>query len=334
MEFPKPNVIISRCIEHGSCRYNGEMINDRFISKLKDYVNFIPVCPEIEMGLGVPRKAVRIVHEKQKYKLVQSATNTDLTKKITDYTSNYIKEAKDIDGFLLKYKSPTCGKNNVKVYLGSNKSAASSRGEGLFAKELMKAFPSLPLEDEKRLDDPFIRELFLTQIFTFSRFRLVKEKNSITDLMDFQSQNKYVFMMHNPKYVKLLGQILAKFNKKNLKEITEEYEKELHVLFSKNPNIGSMINTFTHIFGGFSKDIADSEKEYFNEIIEEFRDERIAPSIVIDIIHSYVIKNEIKYLKNQTIFKLFPKELATFDPNKEEVVDSETFGEDLDSKKQ
>ena len=111
--FVKPNVVSSKCIEFAHCRYNGNIITSEVVRELKNYVNFIPVCPEVEIGLRVPRKSIRIIQEGEDLKLVQSSTGLDVTEKMNTFANEFLESLKDVDGFILKYKSPSCGTKNT-----------------------------------------------------------------------------------------------------------------------------------------------------------------------------------------------------------------------------
>ena len=207
--FPKPNVVISRCITFAPVRYNGQLIPDLFVEKLKPFVNFIPVCPEVEIGLGVPREPVRIVLVNGERRLIQPATGSDFTKRMEDFAESFLSSLGDVDGFILKRGSPSSGLRNVKIYATVEKSAPVGKGPGVFGGAVLERFPSLAVEDELRLINIKIREHFLTRIFTFAGFREIKKSGKMKDLVRFQSENKYLFTAYNQKELRCLGKIVA-----------------------------------------------------------------------------------------------------------------------------
>jgi len=164
-EFVKPVVIISKCLGFAHCRYNGQIIPDEFVEKLKPYVEFRPVCPEVEIGLGVPRDPIRVILTDEKFRLIQPATGADVTGKMVDFAESFLNSADEIDGFILKSRSPSCGLKDVKIYTGLMDDNFVSKGSGFFARAVLDKFPNLAIEDEDRLKNYTIRKHFLTTLF-------------------------------------------------------------------------------------------------------------------------------------------------------------------------
>ncbi len=173
-KFAKPIVVISKCLELEACRYNGQVIPDDFVKKLKPHVTFLPSCPEVEIGLGVPREPVRIISVKGQNKLIQPATGKDLTDIMLRFADKFLNSLEEVDGFILKSRSPSCGIKDVKVYQGIEKGAATGKSTGFFAGKVLEMFPGLAIEDEGRLRNFKIREHFLTKLFALASFRNVK----------------------------------------------------------------------------------------------------------------------------------------------------------------
>ena len=169
-EFLRPKIVISKCIEHDHCRYDGSMIPSDFVKALMPYVDFIPVCAEMEIGLGVPRDTVRIVSVGGETKLIQPATNLDVTDRMRDFSIQYLNSLPEVDGFILKFRSPSCGMKDIKVYSGTSKSGAISKASGFFGGAVVKLFADLAIEDEGRLRNFNIREHFLTKIYALAAF--------------------------------------------------------------------------------------------------------------------------------------------------------------------
>ena len=195
--FNKPNIVISKCLGFETCRYNGQVINDEYVNKLSKFVNYIPVCPECEIGLGVPRFPIRIVKEKDNLKLVQPKTGKDCTKDMIRFSENFLKGLKNIDGFILKFRSPSCGINDVSIYPSLEKSAPVGKGPGFFGSKVMEMFPGLSIEHEGRLKNFKLREHALTKLFALAGFR--DHQGKMADLVKFHSNNKYLFMALQPE---------------------------------------------------------------------------------------------------------------------------------------
>ncbi len=213
----KPRIILSRCFLK-PVRYDGGIINDEFVEKLKNFVEIIDVCPEVDIGLGVPRERIIIVKEEDEKKLLQPDTGIDLTDKMIDYISRVLEEMKDIDGALLKSKSPSCGVESTKLYYEGN---VHGRTNGFLAEGIKRRFPYLPVEDEERLKDKEIRFYFLVRIFSLAELRELSKNLSISKLIDFHTKYKYLLMIYNPKALEKLERIVAD---KNM-GIDEKYRK-------------------------------------------------------------------------------------------------------------
>jgi uncharacterized protein YbgA (DUF1722 family)/uncharacterized protein YbbK (DUF523 family) len=305
----KPVVVVSKCIEFEPCRYNGQMISDRFVSHLKRFVTFIPVCPEVEIGLGTPRPPIRIVSTGNRKILFQPQTGRDVTEKMESFISRYLDGLDAVDGFILKYRSPSCGPRHVKVYSGLDGNAPAFFGSGFFGGAVMERFPHLAVEDEGRLKNFAIREHFLTRIFTRARFRRARKKGMIREMVDFHSAHKYLFMAYNQSRLKNLGRIVASHKKHGYDEVVRDYEEELHAVLGKAPNPGRLINVLLHLFGGVSDKLSGEERKFFLDSIEEYRDERIPLSVLLILVESWAVRFQDEFLLGQVILKPYPAEL-------------------------
>lgn len=305
----KPKVIVSRCLGFSACRYNGQTVPDKFVNKLKDYVEFNTVCPEVEIGLGVPRDPIRLVSDKDEVVVYQPASGTEYTKEMNDYSSGILNSLKNVDGFILKKRSPSCGIKDVKMYLGKEKSAMSTKGIGIFAEQAMKKFPYLAIEEEGRLTNFRIREHFLTQLYIMFRFRHVEATKSMAELVKFQSDNKYLLMANNQKEQKLLGRIVANHDKRPLEALIEDYRDHLGAAFVRLPRYSNYINALLHIFGYFSKNLSLNEKNFILGIFDKFKNGMIPLSVPMNLLRSYVIKYEQSYLLEQSIWDPYPEDL-------------------------
>lgn len=307
--FKKPKIIISKCIEFENCRYNSQMISSEFVKKLKPFVNFKTVCPEVEIGLGIPRSPIRVVLKDKIKKLVQPETGKDFTKKMTDFTLNFLKNIENVDGFILKSRSPSCGIKDVKIYPSSNKSAPIYRESGFFGENVLKLYSSIAIEDEARLRNPAIREHFLRKIYTNSSFREVLNSNDINELIKFHTKNKFLLMSYSQKYLKKLGQIIANNKKISITELFSDYEKNLHLAFNRGARCTNNINVLQHTFGYVSENLNSDEKKMFLNILHDFREGRISLSVPLNLIKSWILRFDVDYLRNQTFFEPYPVEL-------------------------
>jgi uncharacterized protein YbgA (DUF1722 family)/uncharacterized protein YbbK (DUF523 family) len=306
--FTKPKILISKCIEFESCRYNGQMISSDFVKKLKKFVDFNPVCAEVEIGLGVPRNPIRIVEKKGIIKLVQPETKKDVTKDMINFSNRFLDDL-EIDGVILKSKSPSCGIKDVKIFPTEEKSAPLRRDKGFFGGALIEKFPLYPIEDEDRLRNHIIKEHFLRRIFTYASFRDVKKEKSINELIKFHSNNKFLIMSYNQKELKELGNITANKDKKPIIDVLTDYEYHLKLAFSKSPRCNSNINVLKHTLGYVRKKLKTEEKKLFLDSIEQFRDGHIGLTVPVSIMKSWIVRFDEEYLKEQTYFNPYPEDL-------------------------
>jgi len=173
-EFVKPIIIVSRCLGFAHCRYNGAIINDEFVEKLRDFVEFKPVCAEVEIDLGIPREPVRVVNTNGNLRLIQPTTGLDFTDTIRNFANSFLDSISEADGFILKSRSPSCGIKDVKIYPSAESNMVMEIGSGFFGGAVLEKFPYLVVEDEGRLKNFKIREHFLTSIYTSACFRKMK----------------------------------------------------------------------------------------------------------------------------------------------------------------
>ena len=262
-QFPKPIIVVSKCLGFEKCRYDGSVIPDHFVQSLQPYVHFVTVCPEKEIGLGVPREPIRIVQEEGLKRLFQPATGKDISKDMNQYIDRFLDNLEEADGFILKHKSPSCGLSNVKIYYGFEEKVNHFRGKGMFGEAILNNFDMLPVEDEGRLKNFTIREHFLSKIFTIAAFREIKKKPDLSTLVDFHTDNKFLFMAHNQEKMRELGNITANHEKLEIRNVFEKYENKMLSLIKSVPKFTSWINVLQHAFGYISDGLNAEEKSFF-----------------------------------------------------------------------
>ncbi len=311
MENIKPKIFISRCLGFANCRYDGQILKDQFIEKLKNYADIITECPEMETGLGVPRKAVRIADVNGKYCLFQPSTDIDITEKMNRFIKNYIENLGEMDGFILKNRSPTCGIADVKIYKGKDPSARSYRGNGFFGDAVKKYYPDAAVEDEGRLKNYLIREHFLIKAYTLCRFKKIKRKCLMKDLIDFQASHKLLFLSYRESSFRKCGSITANHRKLEDKEVFSLYEEKMNKILSSAPKYTAIINSLHHAFGWVSEGLASDEKKLFLDTVEEYRDERIPLSVLLHMLSSYAVRFKNNYLGGQYFLNPYPIELTS-----------------------
>jgi uncharacterized protein YbgA (DUF1722 family)/uncharacterized protein YbbK (DUF523 family) len=308
-EFARPRVISSKCVEFEACRYNGAMIPSPVVRLLQPHVDFQPVCPEVEIGLGIPRNPIRIVKSEGALRLIQPDTGADLTGKMQSFTREFLDSVEDVDGFILKFRSPSCGMKEVKIYKGPEKGAAASKGAGFFGGAVLKRFGELAVEDEGRLRDYRIREHFLTKLFALAAFRKVRSSGKMRELVRFQSENKLLLMASSQKHLRLMGRIVANPDRLPVAETIGIYESHLMQALASPPRSPSCINVLMHAMGYFKDALARREKEFFLESMEDYRQKRVPLSVPVGIMKSYILRFGEPYLASQTFFEPYPGDL-------------------------
>jgi uncharacterized protein YbgA (DUF1722 family)/uncharacterized protein YbbK (DUF523 family) len=315
MNYERPRVSISKCLGFEKCRFDGSMISSDEVEQLKEFVDFLPLCPEMGMGLPSPRESLRLIIDKKnedKHRLSTTKGGIDMTEEMLEYSKEASIQLMEFnpDGFLLKSRSPSCGIKEVRLYSSIEKGPSlNNKSKGLYAEFMMDRFPELIFEDEGRISNFNLREHFYIYIFTKADFRKTKELRTSKALIDFHSKNKYLFMAYSQTQLSVLGRIVANHEKKTIEDTIAEYESNMNKLLLKMPATGKYINVMMHIFGYFSKHLSDSEKAYFLDSLENYRSQHIPQSTVMGLLWSWVIRFDENYLKMQTVFNPFPKEL-------------------------
>jgi uncharacterized protein YbgA (DUF1722 family)/uncharacterized protein YbbK (DUF523 family) len=313
-KFAKPIIFISSCLEHDHCRYDGGTIHSDAVKKLLPFIEEVRVCPELSIGLGAPREALRLVQtDKTKVQLLSSLNGINHTEKMNDFTFNYLDKLKEkeLDGFILKAKSPSCGVKNVKVYKGVGKShVLRADSSGFFGQAVVDSF-NMPIETERRLSNYNIRDNFYTQIFVLAEYRTIRKNKKYKDLVDFHARNKYLFMTHNEILLRELGQIVANNKKLNVNEVFALYHETLLKILDVIPTQKKRINVLTHIYGYFKNDVNSNEKEYYFDTLNEYLNNQKTFASVLTILESWTIRFQKEYLLNQSIYRPYPLELLT-----------------------
>ncbi|MDH4210734.1 MAG: DUF523 and DUF1722 domain-containing protein [candidate division WOR-3 bacterium] len=307
--FAKPRVVVSKCLGFARCRWNGLTIQDQFVDRLAKYVDYIAVCPEVEIKLGVPRDPVRVVLLNTELRMMQPATGKDHTDKITGFCSKYLDALTDVDGFILKSRSPSCGVKEVKIYPSMEKSAALRKGSGFFATAVLKKFPILPVEDEGRIRNFTIREHFLRRLFTITRFRMIRKTQKMKDIVQFQAENKFLLMAYNQKEFRIMGRIVANHERKPSSQVFQDYQDHLYSALAKPARYTSYINVLMHALGYFSDKLNKEEKAFFIDLMDKYRKGKTPLSSDLDVLMAWGVRFGEKYLMDQTFFRPYPQEL-------------------------
>lgn len=304
----KPRVLVSKCLGFCECRYDGEIFNDKFVKSLEPYVDFIQVCPEVDIGLGVPRDTVKMVLIDGEYELYQDKTERIVTPEMDEYSHEVLAAIPRLEGAILKGRSPTCGIKDVRMYNSLVKGASSSKGVGRFAEYVYDYFPYAAIEEEGRLTNLSIREHFLIKLFTNLRFNKL-EGLEMKDLIEFHARHKYLFMTYSQPQLKKMGNLVANHDRLDYDEIIKLYRKELGIALAEPASINNSINSLMHILGYYSDELIPEEKEFILDSFEKLKEGKYYLSVPINIMKGYAIKYKQDYLLDQYIWEPFPDNL-------------------------
>lgn len=310
----RPVLVVSRCLGFEACRWNGEIIRDEIVERLAPHVEFVTVCPEVEIGLGVPRHPIHIESGKEGRRLVQPETGRDVTLEMLDFCRNFLGSLGEVDGFLLKARSPSCGIGDVKVFpYGGGTSGAMDKGPGFFGEQVLTRFPYLPAESEGRLRNFRLREHFLTRVFTGARFRAARREGTAGALVDFHTRHKLLLMSYNQAALKAMGRLVANPGKREPAELFRLYGESLARAMARPPRYTSNVNVLMHSLGYFSRQLTPGEKAHFLDVLERYREKRLPLSAPVELVNSWIRRFGEEYLAGQAYFRPYPEELSLID---------------------
>lgn len=302
---------ISTCLLGQSVRYDGGHKLDRFLTKtLGQFVDYVPVCPEHECGLTIPREAMRLVGDPEQPRLVTIRTKIDHTDRMTNWAKKKLDELEkeDLCGFIFKSKSPSSGMARVKVY--NEKGHPRPIGVGIWARMFMERFPLLPVEEEGRLHDPWLRENFIERVFLFKRWRSTcSERNTLGRLVEFHTHHKLQLLAHSPQIYRELGRLVAKGRDIPTKELYDEYFARLSHAMNLRSTVKKNTNVLHHMMGYFKKHLSVDEKRELLEVIGSYSAEQVPLVVPLTLLRHYVRKYEQPYLEKQTYLGPHPVEL-------------------------
>jgi uncharacterized protein YbgA (DUF1722 family)/uncharacterized protein YbbK (DUF523 family) len=302
---------ISSCLLGNNVRYDGGHKHDRYITDtLGQWFDFLPVCPEVESGLPVPREAMRLVGDPAAPRLMTIKSRIDHTGRMVSWAKRKLQELEreDLCGFIFKSRSPSSGIGGVKVY--TEVGMPARRGAGVFGGMFVQHFPLIPAEDDGRLVNPVLRENFIERVFVYKRWReLAGEKPSVGRLVSFHSDHKLLVMAHSPKHYTALGKLVAGAKNGPLRETFDAYiallMDGLRLIATSRKNA----NVLQHIMGYFKKALSPQEKQELLEVIDEYRRERVPLVVPLVLIKHYLGKYPDPYLLRQVYLNPHPREL-------------------------
>lgn len=302
---------ISRCLLGDKVRYDGGHKHDPFLTRtLGEYVEYVPVCPEVECGLPIPREAMRLVGDPDSPRLVTQKTGIDHTRRMQDWAEGRLVEleSEGLCGFIFKSKSPSSGMERVKVYSESGNLAGQS--VGVFARMFMKHFPLLPVEEEGRLHDVHLRENFIDRIFVLRRYRdMLKGGQTLGNLVTFHTRHKLQLLAHSPEIYRAMGRLVAGGKSMPREQLFKSYHEHLMNAMRMKATPPKHRNVLQHIMGYFKNDLLPDEKQELLDLINQYAHGVLPLIVPVTLLNHYVLKYEEFYLQDQTYLKPHPIEL-------------------------
>jgi len=303
---------ISACLLGQNVRYDGGHQHDRFLTDtLGRYVTWVPVCPEVECGLPVPREAMRLVGTADSPRLVTISTKKDLTGQMHSWARRRVQELEneELCGFVFKSKSPSSGMERVKVY-NETSGVPVHNGVGMFARAFMEHFPLLPCEDEGRLHDPVLRENFIERIFVYRRWREATGAGGRAGvLVDFHTRHKLLILSHSITHYRQMGRLVAQGKALQTADGRSRYQNLLMEALKLKPTVKKHVNVLQHMMGYFKTVLSADEKKELLEVVEQYRKEYVPLIVPVTLINHYVRKYGEPYLAQQYYLNPHPVEL-------------------------
>jgi uncharacterized protein YbgA (DUF1722 family)/uncharacterized protein YbbK (DUF523 family) len=306
----KIEIGISSCLLGQEVRHDGgHKRNAWILNTLSSYFDFRPLCPELAIGMGVPRPTIRLIKQDNVIRLVGSKdTDLDVTDEMNRFSDQAVSGLDDLSGYILKKDSPSCGMERVRIY--NEKGIPEKNGSGLFAARLMEAHPNLPIEEEGRLMDPVLRENFIERVFVYYRWqKLLHNGLTVKDLMEFHASHKFNLLAHNESIYRELGPLVAQATPENLETIAEQYINMLMKGMKKPATRKRHTNVLMHVMGFLKNALSSDDKQELLDILEQYRLGRVPLIVPITLLRHHLRREPHPYIEKQYYMKPYPEEL-------------------------
>jgi uncharacterized protein YbgA (DUF1722 family)/uncharacterized protein YbbK (DUF523 family) len=304
---------ISSCLLGKNVRYDGGHKRDDFlVGVLGEYVEWVPVCPELEVGMGVPRESIRLVGLSASPRLLAERSGTDWTEPMRRFAEERVAKLAELDlvGYVTKKDSPSCGLARVRVWTGKKATPPRRDGVGAFARVLRERMPLLPVEEEGRLHDAPLRESFVERIFGYQRFRdAVTAGMRRGDLVAFHTRHKLALLAHSPAGYQRLGRLVASLGKGSLDPVVAEYGALFLQALAVPATRGRHVNVLQHLLGYFKEILPPPERKELEGLVADYQRGHVPLVVPQTLIRHHVRKHGVAYLEGQTYLDPDPKEL-------------------------
>jgi len=301
---------VSSCLLGQEVRFDGGHKRDRFVTDLLGgFVEWVPVCPEVEVGMGTPRPALRLVSDGNHVRMIEIKSERDHTLSMQRYSEKRAGALRKLDlcGYILKKDSPSCGMTRVKVY---GEGMPSRAGRGIYASALMDAYPNLPVEDEGRLNDAKLRENFIERVFAYQRLcGLFRSRWTRGQVVAFHSAHKLQLMAHSTVAYRELGRLVADLKQIPRAAFREQYESGFMAALSHVATRGRNANVLQHAAGHLKTKLDSASRTELAELIHDYRKGLVPLVVPVTLMGHFVRIHEIDYLQGQVFLEPHPKEL-------------------------
>lgn len=306
----KVRVGISACLLGQAVRFDGGHKRSHFcVQELGAHFDYHPLCPEMAIGLGAPRAAIRLVKRHGEIRAEASNGSFDVTDQLIAFSEQQARRLDFISGYILCAKSPSCGMERVRIY-GANNEGSAKEGVGLFARALMAANPLLPVEEEGRLGDPVLRENFVLRVFAYHDWQqLCAHGITASALIGFHSRYKYLVLSHATSHYRALGRLLADLGREPLETIAGRYIQGLMAALTIRANRRGHTNVLMHLQGYFKRVLTPSQKQELTELIDKYRIGTVPLLVPLTLLRHHLREHPNPYLAAQVYLDPHPETL-------------------------
>jgi uncharacterized protein YbgA (DUF1722 family)/uncharacterized protein YbbK (DUF523 family) len=308
----KISIGISSCLIGERVRFDSGHKNNSYITgTLSDYFEFTPFCPEVSIGLSIPREPIRLVGIEGETRCVGTRNaERDFTDELSQCAQDQHHWHSNLRGYILKKDSPSCGMERVKLYSQAAQSAPGRDGVGIYAKRLMDNFPNLPVEEEGRLGDARLRENFIQRVFIYSRWReLMEASPELKHIQQFHARHKYIFMSHDQEKGRALGAMLADKKGCDLDKLCQDYLGQMTVILKIIPSRKNHVNALQHIQGYLKNQLDKDDKEEMTHAIKNYHRGLLPLIVPITLLRHHFRRNPNDYISQSFYLKPHPSEL-------------------------
>jgi uncharacterized protein YbgA (DUF1722 family)/uncharacterized protein YbbK (DUF523 family) len=302
---------VSSCLLGAQVRFDGGHKHDRFLTTdLAAFVEWVPVCPEVEVGMDIPREAVRLVGDPTDPRMIGVRSGTDHTTAMQRFARGRARQlaALGLDGYVFKKDSPSCGVERVRVYADAG--PPTRQGRGLFSAAFMRADPLIPVEEEGRLHDPALRENFIERLFAYRRWRTLRAaRPTRRALIAFHTVHKYLLLAHSPDHYRRLGRLVAEQKRMRAAAVVRLYGAAFMEALAVPATVRKHANVLQHLAGHCRRYLEADERRELESLIDDYRRGLVPLIVPVTLLRHHIRRHDVAYVKDQVYLSPHPKEL-------------------------